>query len=77
METNEGTNSTLRPAWIRVPLAMHLFGISRSSLYELIAENKIKSASIRKRNALRGIRLINVDSLEEYLNGFVQSKGLN
>ena len=44
-----------------------LFGISRSSLYLLIAEGAIKSTSLRKRGAVRGIRLISFDSLAAYV----------
>ena len=44
-----------------------MFGIGRSSLYELIADGKIKTASLRKRNALRGTRLINIDSLRAFI----------
>jgi len=49
-------------------------GIGRSSLYELIREGKIKSVSIRKRNAIRGIRLISADSLNQFLESFVKNR---
>jgi len=61
----------LKPEWIRVPDAVHVSGISRSSLYELFADGEIKTACLRKRNALRGIRLINYDSLMAYIESQV------
>ncbi len=57
----------LKPEWIRVPEAVRVSGMSRSSLYELIASGKIKSFSNRQRGAIRGIRLISYDSLMGYL----------
>lgn len=56
-----------KPEWLRVPEAVRLFGLCRSSLYELIAAGTIKSTSLRKRGAVRGIRLISFDSLAEYV----------
>jgi len=66
----------LKPEWIRVPEAVRVSGISRSSLYELIASGKIKSFSNRHRGAVRGIRLISYDSLMAYLErAYQQSSG--
>jgi hypothetical protein len=56
-----------RPEWVRVDAAIKLFGLSRTKLYELIAERKIKSFCLRERNKLKGVRLINFDSLSEFL----------
>ncbi len=56
-----------KPEWLRIPEAVRLFGISRSTLYTLIQDGKIKSASIRHRGALRGIRLISFDSLAAFV----------
>jgi len=47
--------------------AEKLFGISRSKLYELISDRKIKSFCLRERNKIKGIRLISYDSLCEFL----------
>jgi hypothetical protein len=56
-----------KPEWIRIHQAVRLFGLSRSTLYELISSNSIKTSCLRKRNALRGIRLVNYDSLDDYI----------
>jgi hypothetical protein len=58
----------LSPEWLRVSDAVRLYGLGRSSLYELISEGRIKTASLRKRNALRGTRLINRDSLAAFID---------
>lgn len=56
-----------RPEWIRVSPITKLFGISRSIAYELMAAGQIKSSLIRKRGAVKGIRLISADSVREFL----------
>lgn len=60
-------NQNLKPEWLRVPEAVRCFGLSRSAIYELIVTGAIKSAAIRKRGAVRGIRLISFDSLAAYI----------
>lgn len=59
-------NQSLKPEWLRVPDAVRIFGISRSALYELIAGGEIKSTALKKRGAVRGIRIISFDSLADY-----------
>ncbi|MEJ6578435.1 MAG: hypothetical protein QNL33_18010 [Akkermansiaceae bacterium] len=60
--------NTIKPEWLRIPLAIKTFGIGRTKLYELINSKAIKSASIRKRGQIKGTRLISFDSLNDYLN---------
>lgn len=64
----------VRAEWLRVPDAIRASGIGRSLLYELIRERKIKSVCLRKRNAQRGIRLINADSLSTFIESAASSK---
>jgi hypothetical protein len=64
------TLKTLKPEWFRVPDAIRVSGISRSSLYTMIKEGKIKSVCLRKRNSIRGIRLVNADSLSAFIESF-------
>ncbi len=45
-----------------------LFNISRSSLYELVEEGRIRSISVRKRGNTRGRRLFDLESIRAYLN---------
>ncbi len=60
-------SQTIKPEWIRVNDAVRVTGISRSKIYELIKAGKIRSFSKRERGALRGIRLIFLDSLLDYI----------
>ena len=73
MQTNPCTSVSVhsKPEWLRIDDAVRLFGPCRSTLYELIGEGKIKSVSLRKRGAVKGIRLINYDSLA----AFIESQG--
>lgn len=60
-------NQSIKPEWVRIPEAVRCFGLSRSSLYELISANTIQSTALKKRGAVRGIRLISYDSLASYI----------
>lgn len=55
------------PEWLRVPAACHRFSVSRSWLYERITAGDIKTASLRKRGSIRGIRLVSRDSLAAFI----------
>jgi hypothetical protein len=60
-------SSTTKPEWLRIPQAIRIFGIGRSTLYLLIGEGKVKSCALRGRGAVRGIRLISHDSLSAFI----------
>lgn len=57
-----------RQEWMRVRQAVRCFSIGRSSLYKLLSKGLVKSVSIKERGALRRIRLINADSVRNYLD---------
>ncbi len=69
--------SPVKPEWIRLPLPAArcpYTGLSRTTLCELSTpcptndhNPPVKSVVIKKRGALRGIRLINFDSLMAHL----------
>jgi len=59
--------AAVKPEWIRMKQAETIFAIGRTALYALIAEGKVKTASLRKRGCVRGTRLISYDSLAEYI----------
>jgi hypothetical protein len=49
--------------------ATRRFGLGRSSIYELIAAGKIRSRVLkRRRDAMRGIRLVSYDALCELID---------
>lgn len=58
----------LTPEWIDCRRANHLFSLSKSVLYRLADEGKIRTSSLRERNKLRGKRLFSVLSLQTYIN---------
>ncbi|MEO7933389.1 MAG: helix-turn-helix domain-containing protein [Chthoniobacterales bacterium] len=64
--SHEANHQANKIEWMRVPEAVRMFGICRSSIYELISSGEIKSTSLKKRGALRGIRIISFDSLSSY-----------
>lgn len=70
-------SETTKPEWVRLPAPggrCRFTGLSRSTLNELTIAGSandgvppVKSVVLRKRGALRGIRLISYDSLMQYL----------
>lgn len=69
--------SELRPEWLRIPDATKLFGLSRSKLYELIADRRIKSFCLRERGKIKGIRLLSYDSLYHFLKNEAEAQEQN
>lgn len=73
------TGESSKPEWLRLPASgtrCRFTGLSRSTLNELTIPGPandgsppVKSVVLRKRGALRGIRLISYDSLMNYLDG--------
>ena len=60
----------VKPEWLRIPDAIRFSGLGRSSLYELMKKGKVKSVCLRKRNCIRGIRLVNAESLNAFIESF-------
>ena len=59
---------TLNPRWLRVPAAVKYSGVSRSLLYKLLAEGKIRSICLRaNKQTLRGVRLIDRESIDRFM----------
>ena len=59
-------NGGTLPAYVRMPqpgTACPITGLRRGALYELAREGKIKTSTIRRKGSMRGIRLVNVESL--------------
>jgi hypothetical protein len=56
--------------WRRMPKpSERLYGLSRTTLFELSQAGLIRTVHIRKPGAMRGIRLIFLPSLAAYLDG--------
>jgi hypothetical protein len=60
--------ATLQPRWLKVPAAVSYSGLSRAKLYVLLASGEIRSASVRITGKVRGIRVIDRESIDEFLS---------
>ena len=70
-EIQQDTHSgpvTLNPRWLRIPAAVKYSGLSRSRLYELISEGKIRSICLKSnKGAERGVRLLDRESIDSFM----------
>jgi hypothetical protein len=57
----------MRSRYIRVAQALEWYPFKRAKLYKLLASGKIKSFLLKERGAIRGLRLIDRDSLDKFL----------
>ena len=71
IELQQDTHSgpvTLNPRWLRIPAAVKYSGLSRSKLYELLSEGRIKSICVKShRGAERGVRLLDRESVDAFM----------
>lgn len=65
MPTN--TCTEIEPEYFRVEEVKPRFGFSRSTLYELIRDGKIKFRVLRKSGNVRGVRLVSAESLRKFI----------
>ncbi len=72
VERDTGSCLHLEPKWVRIHDAVRVSGMGRSLLYQRIKEGHIRSACLRDRNKTRGIRLVNVESLNRYIESFAK-----
>jgi hypothetical protein len=63
--------------WLRIPDAVRYSGLSRSLLYELIGEGAIRSICIRRKGALRGARVISVESIDLFLERYADERKIH
>ncbi|MGJ8724466.1 MAG: helix-turn-helix transcriptional regulator [Roseibacillus sp.] len=68
-EPTQSTTVNRDPVYIRIPEAVQLFGIGRTTLYALIGNRKIKSVLLKKKGHKTGRRLVCFESLKSYLDG--------
>ena len=58
---------TLNPRCLRIPAAKYS-GLSRSRLYELLSERKIRSICVKShKGAERGVRLLDRESIDTFM----------
>jgi hypothetical protein len=61
---------TLSPRWLRIPSAVKYSGLSRSRLYELLGQGRIKSICLKSHNKiklLRGVLLVDRESIDLFM----------
>jgi hypothetical protein len=75
--TTTSTPAHIPPVWLRVPEAVRVSGLCRSSIYNLITNGKVKSFTNKVQpDCQRGTRLISYASLMAYLeNAYTESTG--
>jgi hypothetical protein len=71
MDTSIPTKSTPDSAWIRIPQARALTSLSRSKIYLLLKEGKIRSASLKDPGQRHATRLIDRADLLRYIESCV------
>lgn len=59
----------LLPIWIRAPVRgpEHYSGLTRPKLYQLVAEGRIRSVSLREPGQIKGVRLFDLASILRFL----------
>jgi hypothetical protein len=60
----------MRPEYLRIPAASRVSGLSRTHLFEAMAEGQVKYVHIRRPGKSKGVRLIQTASLMAYLASF-------
>ncbi|MGA8478457.1 MAG: hypothetical protein WB696_10910 [Chthoniobacterales bacterium] len=67
------TIGVVQPEWLRVNDAVVVFGLSRPHLFRAIVQDRVKSVHIKNPGAKKGIRLIEIQSLRNYINTFSEA----
>jgi len=63
-----GNCTDVMPEFGRFQDVQRLFGLKRGTIYNLIEEGHIKSVSLRRRGQVKGVRLIYLQSVSDYLH---------
>ncbi len=71
---NSHHNPALRTEFVRLPkpgTSCAVTGLSRSGMWDLVANGYVKSVCLRKPGAAKGTRLVHLQSLLDYLHAHV------
>ncbi len=71
MEVPYNTPTDSTQLWLRDKRAVQRFSISRTKLFKLAKEGRIRSVSLREPGTSRGTRLFCVKSIEAYIESFL------
>lgn len=75
---NNYNGNNWRPEWVRLPKAgacCAWTGLSRTRLWNLLESSPIKTISLRRKGTAKGVRLIHLQSLLEYLDAQAETLG--
>jgi hypothetical protein len=61
------TSTSPPPEWIDAKVAKQIFGVGKTTLYNLAAAGKIKTSSLRLPGDIRGKRLFSYDSIKRLI----------
>lgn len=78
IEMNLNGPTAPRPEFFRLPAPRKrdpFFGLSRGWYYKAAAAGEIKMVSVRQRGALRGVRLVVLDSVLAYIGRSANTPG--
>ena len=67
-------HTQLRPRWGKKPMAARYSGLSVRLLDDLVSRNIVRSSLVRQPGCERGVRLIDLDSLDAYIEAGVGQK---
>jgi len=73
-------DASMHPVWVRAPRAgqvEHYSGLARGKLYQLEALGLIKTASLKPRGAVRGVKLFNLSSLLTYVESCTRDQAID
>jgi hypothetical protein len=65
--------SNVDPEFVDIPTLQARWGIKRSLAYQLIADGRIRSVSLRRVGKLRGKRLFDVSSIRAFLRAQMEA----
>jgi hypothetical protein len=65
-----------RPKFARIHQVRAENGLTDSTIYRLITAKLIRSVDVRRPGCIRGTRLIDLESLDNYLNGLAEEQAL-
>ncbi|WP_411827641.1 hypothetical protein [Luteolibacter sp. AS25] len=68
---NEHTQQTVTALWLRDKKAVATYGISRTKLWQLQKQGKIRSVSLTEPGMSRATRLFDAQSIEAYIESFL------
>jgi hypothetical protein len=69
-----GNCTDVMPEFGRWQDVQRLFGIKRGTLYNLIAEEHVKSVVLRRKGNVKGCRLFYLQSISDYLHNLMEEQ---